>query len=181
MVDVITAIEQRREITQFKKESLPQEVLDQLVKALYLAPAGNNLPSREYVLVTDRSKLEQLSATTPYMKWLMHAGAGVAIIGNESLSKYWLQDASIAGAFLWLTATSLGLGAAWGAVYHSEDTEESRRREDYVRSLLGVPESMRVVAVIGVGYSAVHPEPKEMYPLERVLHRELFKSGEQQS
>ncbi len=181
MSDVLSAIQQRREITQFKKEPIPQELLDQLVQALYLAPAGNNLPSREFVLVTERAMLDQLSATTPYMKWLLHAGAGVAIVGNESLSKYWLQDASIAGAFLWLTATSLGLGAAWGAVYHSEDTEESRRRESYVRSLLGVPDSLRVVAVIGLGYPAVAPPPKEMYPLERVLHREAYDAGERQA
>jgi nitroreductase len=179
-MDVSTAIEKRREITQFKDTPIPQEVLDQLVQALYLAPAGNNLPSREFVLITKRAMLDQLGETTPYMKWLKQAGAGVAIIGNESLSKYWLQDASIAGAFVWLTATSLGLGAAWGAVYHSEDNEESRRRESYVRGLLGVPDPMRVVAVIGLGYPAIEPEPKQMYPLERVLHLERFNTGAEQ-
>src|SRR5690554_4531801 len=124
-MNVLASIKQRREITQFKKDPIPNQILDELVQSIYLAPSGNNLPSREFILVTHKHMLLQLSTTTPYMRWIEHAAVGIAIVGNEKLSKYWLQDASIAGGYLWLTATSLGLGAAWGAVYHSEDNAES--------------------------------------------------------
>ncbi|WP_019636784.1 nitroreductase family protein [Paenibacillus fonticola] len=177
-MDVLSSIEQRREITQFKDTAISQDILDKLIRSLYLAPSGNNLPSREFILVTKRGMLEQLSTTTPYMKWLAGAGAGVVITGNPGLSKYWLQDASIAGGFLWLTAVSYGLGAAWGAVYHSEDMAESVQRESHVRSLLHIPEDMRVVAVIGLGYPAAAPEPKKSEPLQAVFHQESY-GGEQ--
>jgi nitroreductase len=175
-MDVLHAIEHRREITQFKSDPIPAEILNQLTKSLYLAPAGNNLPSREFVLVTDPSMLKALTPTTPYMKWLEHAAAAFVIVGNPGESKYWLQDASIAGGFLWLTAVSLGLGAAWGAVYHSEDAEESRKREDFVREKLEIPGHLRVIAIIGLGYPAAQPPAKEMYPPERVFHREKYGS-----
>jgi len=174
MMDVLQAIERRREITAFKPDPIPAGVLDRLKRALYLAPAGNNLPSREFIVVTDRAKLDGLAETTPWMRWLGQTPCGVAIVANPQESKYWLQDASIAGAFLWLAATAEGLGAAWGAVYHSEDAEESARRESHVRRLLGVPDHYRVVAVIGLGYPAAQPPAKAMYPPERVLHRETF-------
>lgn len=173
-MDVMSAIEQRREITKFKDTPISPEVLDQLIRSLYLAPSGNNLPSREFVVITDREMLRSLSAASPYMKWLEQAAAGIVITGNPALSKYWLQDASIAGSFLWLASVSLGLGAAWGAVYHSEDAEESAKREDYVRSLLGVPPELRVVAIIGLGYPDAVPDPKEMVPPESVVHREKY-------
>jgi nitroreductase len=173
-VDVLTAIEKRREITRFKPDPLPQEAVDRIRRSLYLAPAGNNLKSREYILVTDRAMLNQLAQTTPYMKWLEEAVMGVVIIGSPQVSKYWLQDASIAGGFVWLTAVSSGLGAAWGAVYHSEDAEESARREQYVRDKLKIPESYRVVAIIGIGYPAADPPPKTMYPMEDVMHSERY-------
>lgn len=176
-MEVLAAIEQRREITAFKPDPIPQDVLDKLKRALYLAPAGNNLPSREFIVVTDRAKLDGLAETTPYMKWLGQAAAGVAIVANPAESKYWLQDASIAGAFLWLAATAEGLGAAWGAVYHAEDAAESERRESRVRKLLAVPDAYRAVAVIGLGYPAVRPPAKDMYPPERVLHRETFRQA----
>jgi nitroreductase len=174
-MDVLSTIEKRREITHFRKASIPEDVLDGLIRSLYLSPSGNNLPSREFVLVTNRDRLLELSSTTPYMKWLAEAGAGVVITGNPALSKYWLQDASIAGGFLWLTAVSYGLGAAWGAVYHSEDTVESVKRENYVRGLLLIPDEHRVVAIIGLGYPAHDPQPKTMYPLETVFHRDSYR------
>jgi nitroreductase len=174
MMDVLEAIETRREITAFRPDPIPGGVMERLKRALYLAPAGNNLPSREFIVVTDRATLDGLAETTPYMAWLRQAAAGVAIVANPKVSKYWLQDASIAGAFLWLAATADGLGAAWGAVYHSEDAGESARRETHVRNLLGVPDEYRVVAVIGLGYPAARPPAKDMHPPERVLHRESF-------
>jgi len=174
MMNVLEAIETRREITSFAPDPIPGDVLERLKRALYLAPAGNNLPSREFIVVTDRATLDGLAETTPHMAWLRGAAAGVAIIANPRVSKYWLQDASIAGAFLWLAATGEGLGAAWGAVYHPEDAAESARREAHARSLLDVPEEYRVVAVIGLGHPAARPPAKDMDPPERVLHRESF-------
>lgn len=174
-MDVLTAIEKRREMTQFAPDPIPDGKLDLIIRALYLSPAGNNLPSREFIVVKDRGMLRELSGTTPYMPWLGQASAGVVVIANPAVSKYWLQDASIAAGYGWLTAVSLGLGAAWGAVYHSEDRVESDKRESYVRNRLGIPDDYRVVAIIGLGYPAVEPAPKEMYPPERVLHREKFR------
>jgi nitroreductase len=173
-MDVRSAIEKRREITRYKSDPIPPEALDALIRALYLAPSGNNLPSREFILVTDKEKLRALTPTTPYMKWLEHAAAAVVIVANSKLSKYWLQDASIAGGFAWLTAVSHGFGAAWGAVYHSEEEDESERREQFVRERLGIPAEYRVVAIMGFGYPSEEPPRKEMYPLDRVLHAERF-------
>lgn len=173
-MDVMAAIGQRREITKFKSDPIPPEALDTLVRSLYLAPSGNNLPSREFIVVQDKKMLRELTSTTPYMPWLEHAAVGIVIIANPGESKYWLQDASIASGFVWLAAVSLGLGGAWGAVYHAEDAEESKRREDHVRRLLRVPESYRVLAILGFGYPDEVPPAKSKYSLERVLHREAF-------
>lgn len=174
-MDVLSAIERRREITRFTPDPIPQELLDSLMRALYLAPSGNNVPSREFILVTDKAVLRALTPTTPYMKWLEHAAAGVVVIADAQMSKYWLQDASIAGGFAWLTAVSLGLGAAWGAVHHAEDEAESTRRESFVREQLGIPAGYRVVAILGFGYAAEEPVAKEMYPIGRVMHKEHFR------
>jgi len=173
-MDVLTAIEKRREITRFKPEPVPPEALDKLIRALHLAPSGNNLPSREFVIVENREMLLALAETPPYMRWLRETAGAAVIFAAPEVSKYWLQDATIAGAFLWLAATSLGLGAAWGAVYHSEDAEESRRREDHVRRTLGIPGSYRVVAILGYGWPAADPAPKEPIPKERVFHLERY-------
>lgn len=176
-MDVLQAIQLRREITRFKPDPIPSEVLEQLTQAMYYSPTGNNLPSREFILVTDPAMLAQLTPATPYMKWLEQSAAAYVILGHPGESKYWLQDATLAGGYLWLAAVSLGLGAAWGAIYHSEDSDESSRRENFVREKLAIPPKLRVVAIIGLGYPAVQPPAKEMYPLERVFHKGIYKEN----
>jgi len=171
---VIEAIERRREITRFRPEPIPEETIQTLLHALHLAPAGNNSISREFVIVRDRSRLDTLANTTPYMAWLREAALGVVVVADPQVSKYWLQDATLAGGFLWLAAVEQGLGMAWGAVYHSEDAAESARRENHARGLLAIPALKRVVAILGVGYPAIEPAPKKLHPKSAVLHLESY-------
>jgi nitroreductase len=176
-MNTLDAIRLRREITAFTAEPIPGVIRDQLEEALHLAPTGNHALSRKFILVEERGLLDRLSQTTPWTEWLRQAALGVVILAEPGVSKYWLQDATIAGAFLWLAATDLGLGMAWGAVYHSEDAAESERRESYVRDLLGVPDRFRVVAILGLGWPARKPEPKTPHPREDVFYREAWPRG----
>lgn len=171
---VIEAIERRREITRFRPEPIPDEAFQTLLHALHLAPAGNNALSRKFVIVRDRDRLDALANTTPYMVWLREAALGVVIVADPKVSKYWLQDATLAGGFLWLAAVEQGLGMAWGAVYHSEDAVESARRESYARELLAIPTAKRVVAILGIGYPAIQPPQKALHPKNAVLHFETY-------
>ncbi|MEK5070186.1 nitroreductase family protein [Sporosarcina sp. FSL K6-1508] len=95
------------------------------------------------------------------MKWMSTAQAAVVVTGRPDISKYWLQDASIATAFIWLAATDLQLGVGFGAVYHTEDAEESRKRETYVREALKIPPDRRIVAIQGLGFPAEKPKAKK--------------------
>jgi len=171
---VIEAIERRREITRFRPDPLPEELLKVLLHALHLALTGNNVVSREFMVVRNRTCLDALSQTTPYMAWLREAALGIVIVADPRISKYWLQDATLAGGFLWLAAVEQELGMAWGAVYHSEEATESVRREDYVRCQLAIPSDKRVVAILGVGYPSAQPLPKQLHPKEAVLHFETY-------
>jgi nitroreductase len=173
-MDVFKAIQERREITKFDSRPIPIDILEQVVDAGLFAPTGNHLPSKHLTVIRDRQMLDQLAETTPYMKWLKEAQAGIVVTAKPAVSKYWLQDASFACAFIWLEAVEVGLGSAFGAVYHSEDEEESQMREGYVQNLLNIPEENRVVAVLGLGYPAMTPKPKSHVPREQVVFYEKF-------
>lgn len=173
-MDVHIAIRTRREITEYEPTPLRKEDLRQVVEAGYLSVTGNNLPSRELIVVEETAALKRLSHATPFMPWLNAAPAAVVVVGNPKESKYWLQDATIATSNMWLVATELNVGAAWGALHHSEDAEECARREQWVRDVLDIPASMRPVSILGLGYPAVHPDPKELPPVNQIVHREVF-------
>lgn len=77
-------------------------MLEKVVDAGVLAPTENNLPSKNLIVIKERSTLDRLAETTAYMKWLKEAQAAIAVTANPEISKYLLQDASIACAFIWL-------------------------------------------------------------------------------
>ena len=160
-MDVIEAIKNRREITRYLDREIDKEVLEAVVDATYFAPTGNNLPSKDIIVITDPEKLAALKDTTPFMPWIADAKAAVAITGRPDVSKYWLQDSSIAAGYCWLAAVEQGLVGAFGAIYHAEDAEESEKRESHARKILAIPADRQVVAIIGLGYPAETKPPKK--------------------
>ncbi|WP_087973238.1 nitroreductase family protein [Oceanobacillus rekensis] len=176
-MDVYQAIQARREITKYKNTKVADDILTKVVDAGVYAPTGNNMPSKNLIVVKKRSTLDQLAETTPYMKWLKEAQAAIVVTGKPGVSKYWLQDASFACAYIWLEAVEVDLGSAFGAIYNAEDEEESVKRENYARNLLEIPEECRVVAALGLGYPNETPKPKKHVPREEVVFVEKFKSS----
>jgi len=88
---------------------------------------------------------------------------------------YYLVDLAISMEHLVLAATELGLGTCWLAGYD----------EGKVRSILGIPEKMRVVAMTPLGYPAEKESiggglrktlagSKKRKPMEEMLHREKW-------
>ncbi|MBB6443990.1 nitroreductase family protein [Bacillus benzoevorans] len=173
-MNIIDVIQKRREITKYQDKPIVKEELEKLLNAGYLAPTGNNLPSRELILVTKRETLQHLSQSTPFVPWLRDAQAAIIITGRPDISKYWLQDASIASGFIWLTAVDLNIGAAFGAVYHADDAAESKNREDFVRDALAIPSDRRIIAILGFGYPEEEPPAKELPPRESIINYDQF-------
>jgi nitroreductase len=173
-MDVFEAIQKRREITHYQKKPIPADNLEQILNAAYLAPAGNNLPSREFIAVTKSETLQHLSKATLFVPWLAESAAAIIITGRPDVSKYWLQDASIASGFIWLSATELSLGAAFGAIYHAEDANESAKRENFVRDALSIPQDRRIVAILGLGYPEKEPAAKSLLSRESTVHYDHF-------
>jgi nitroreductase len=171
-MDVRKAIESRREITKYLDKDIPKQILENVLEAAYYAPSGNNLLSREFILVTDRKNLDHLSTSTPFVPWLKKAKAAVVVTGRPDISKYWVQDASIASGYIWLAAVENGLGAAFGAIYHATDPEESKKRETIVKNTLSIPNDRRIISIIGLGYPIETLKPKKMLPRESVVYYE---------
>ncbi|PMC36004.1 nitroreductase [Bacillus sp. UMB0899] len=173
-MDFKEVVKNRREITKFSNKEIPMEILDEIIHQVSLSPTGNNLPSREFVIVQTRKTLDYLSVTTPYMQWLKEAQTAIVITGCPNISKYWLQDASIASSYIWLAAVNEGLGCAFGAVYNITNEAETSQRENYVRTALSIPHDRKIVAILGLGYVSEHPSKKKIIPKEDIFHYEEF-------
>ncbi len=91
------------------------------------------------------------------------APAIIVVCGNP-LSPFYLQDCCIAGTHILLEAASLGLGTCWIGLF----------KEKRIKEILRIPERLKVVALIAVGYPAEEPTPPPRLKLEEVLHWESY-------
>lgn len=177
-MEIVEAIRTRRSIKNFSSTPLTREILLALVDTARYSPSGANKNPWRFVIITERKKLEQLSQTAPFCRWLASAQAGVALVVEPSSTRYWLEDCSVAAYALWLAATAQGLGVAWGALYQSDNPTESERRQHLVRTVLSVPERFLIPMVLGIGYPNVSPPERKLPNLETIIYWEQYTEGQ---
>ena len=164
----------RRSTRDFSTTPVPRETLLQLVDVVRHSPSGTNKCPWHFVIVTERDTLHRLSQTHPHCRWLNSAKAGIAIVADPAITRYWLEDCCIVAYSIWLAATAQGLGVAWAAMYQSDNTLESARRQSFVREVLSVPNGFHVPVVLGIGYPKDQVPEKTRPSLEEIVHWEHY-------
>ena len=148
----------RRSIRRYTDKLVEMEKIDQLLRAALLAPTSRNTRAWEFIVVEDQGVLEKLSISKPGAQPLKGAALGIVIIANPDQSDVWVEDTSIATIILQLTAQSLGLGSCWIQI-RERMHKEGITAEEYVREILGIPDSLKVESIVSIGY------PDETRPL----------------
>jgi nitroreductase len=164
-METIDAILTRRSIRAYTGQTVSPETIDLLLKAAMQAPSAGNQQAWQFVVITDRGRLNSLAEVLPYGKMLPTAPLSLVVCGDLSLEKsrgYWVQDCSAATQNILLAAHALGLGAVWLGVYPREE----RVRD--VRNVLGIPDTVIPLCAIAIGYPAEQKPRTERYNSERV-------------
>lgn len=89
---------------------------------------------------------------------MKNAALGIVICADEAACDVWVEDCSIASILTQMTAQSLGLGSCWVQI-RKRFYEDGTLSETYIRKTLNIPETMRVLSIIAIGYPAQRPEP----------------------
>ena len=165
-MDAMEAILSRRSIRRYTDKPVPEELIKQLLVAAMSAPSANNQQPWQFVIIDDRRILDEIPRFHPYSHMLREASWAIAVCGDNdlALSGYWVQDCSAATQNILLAAHALGLGAVWLGVHPNE------KREKEVQKLLGLPEHVKPLCLISIGYPAEKKSPSNRYNESRVHH-----------
>ena len=159
MNSILELIKQRRSIRKFLPQTVETEKIDLLIKSVLMAPTSKNSKSWQFVMVDDANLLQQLSVSRPMGSTLIaNAPLAIVVLADPSQSDAWLEDASIASAFLQLQAEAMGLGSCWVQVARRPHNDDMTA-EQYIRGLLQIPEELNVVNVIAIGYKNEERRP----------------------
>jgi nitroreductase len=160
----------RRSIRKYLDKKVDSELMDQLVEAALRAPTSMGKNSWNFVVVTDSDLLQKLSTAKPHgANFLKNANLGIVVCGNPETTDVWIEDASIASAFIHLAAASLDLGSCWIQI-RERKYDDQQTSEAYIAEILDLPATVRVEAIIAIGYpdESKPGHPRESLPYDKV-------------
>lgn len=145
-MDLLEGIYARRSIRQYTEEPVERDQLLEIIKAGMWAPSGlNNQPWR-FVIVRDEEVRRKLAMQTKYNFVIERAPACIAVFIDKEAMYHEVKDHQALGACIQnmlLAAHAIGLGSVW--------LGEILKNADAVRELLGLSDSLELMAVIAIG------------------------------
>jgi nitroreductase len=161
-MDALEAIRKRRSVRNYTGDPVPREDLEKIVDAGRWAASGNNRQPWEFIVITEKSTINQLKAAA---HWLENAGAVIAVVMDPT-SRWWIEDGSAAVENMLIASTAMGYGSCWLEGY-------TILREEQFKALLNVPRDKRLFTLVTIGVAAEWPS-KEKKSLEQVIHWEEY-------
>ncbi len=169
-MDVFEAIQSRRSIRKYLNQPVEEEKLQQVLEAGRRAPSANNRQEWRFVVVRDPDTRALLSEAAKGQSFIREAPIVIACCSVESGAiltcghPAYAIDVAISIDHMALAAAALGLGTCWiGAFY-----------EDQVRKILNIPESIRVVELLTLGYAGEDPVARPRKSLASIVRYETW-------
>ncbi len=156
MNDVIKAITERRSIRKFKPDAVPEELIDEVIKAGTYAANGRGMQSAIIIAVTEKNLRDRLSAENCRIGgWKddfdpFYGAPTVLIVLADKSRPTFLYDGSLVMGELMLAAHSLGLGSCWIHRAKEEfETDEGKK----LLSDLGITGEYEGIGHCVIGYA----------------------------
>ena len=166
-------ISERYSVRKFKQEHLEKEIIDKILEAGHKAPTGCNYqPQRILVLNTDEA-MENLKKCSK-----CHFNAPTAMLVCYNADESWERpydgalsapfDALIVATHMMLAAHNVGVGCCW--VMHFDPFS--------MQEVFSIPENIKPVALLVMGYPATDAKPLELHskfrPLDEIISYDSF-------
>jgi nitroreductase len=171
-VETWDAIRARRNVRRYAERPIEPSDLDRILEAARRTPSSVNQQAWDFVVVTDRERLRELSSIWRYAAHVATSAATVALVipvseHRDERDTFW-YDIGQATMSIMLAAADLGIGSGHASV---DDQALARR-------ILGMPEDREVAILVALGYPAGRPLKPIRQPRRRafddVVHRERW-------
>ena len=163
----------RRSIRRYRQEPVPDEMVEQLLEAGRWAPSASNQQPWAFVVVRDEEIRQQIAQHAAFFgdrEARIEAVPLLIVLCGQVRSqvshKFLRGELGMAGMQMMLHAHVLGLGSCW---------IDGLDREAVAR-ILQVPQDMRIIAMLAVGFPAELPVPTSRKSLFEIAHYDIYDS-----
>ena len=161
------AIESRRNVRSFTDRPIPAADLDRILEAGRRSPSSQNWQPWDFILVTDREQLRELSRVFRGAAHVAGSAATIVVVGPAADNEFHRAQFDLGQATMAITlaATDLGIGSCHAGVADMQ----------LARDVLGLPGDRDWALLVSLGYPADRPltpvkNPKRR-PFADVVHR----------
>ena len=168
-MEVLMAISTRRSHRKYKKEQIPEDVLQKILRAGLEAPSARNQQPWHFSVVQDAALIQEVHDASaevmggdrfanPEFQICYHAPTVIFIFGEKDFA--WTQvDCGIAVESMALAAESLGVGSV---ILGLPKPAFQGRKANELRAKLQCPEGYDFVVALALGYAADTKEPHDI-------------------
>lgn len=198
---LLNLMKSRRSIRSFNSDLVPKEYLDIILEGARWAPSAGNRQPWRFIIVTDVNTLEKIGEiyqdmraddikgappNSDYYKAIservrinffknIFTTALVLIVvcadAEQSFrSRTWAMDCAIATQNMLLMAHALGLGSV--IIDFQRPEHEPQLKE--ARDLLGIPDGIKFMFILPVGYPDEEPAPRPRMELSQIVYQEKY-------
>lgn len=171
----VSVVKRRAMIRAYTSDPVPEDVIQRLLEYAVRAPSAGNLQPWEFVVVQDPAVRSQLATAAFGQTSVASAPVIIATCADiQRMGKkygtrgsfYSLVDTSFASLLILLGVVEQGLGACFVGAYNPVE----------VAKILGLPEHVRPVGLITLGYPAERPSKphNKTISLQKLVHRDKW-------
>ena len=166
-MELSEAILKRRSVRSYKDKPFSEDALKEILQSAIEAPSAGNLQSRRFFIVKDVEIRKALAKASYDQNFIIEAPVAIVVCvdfrikkkyGSRGKELYSPMDCAASIQNLMLTACSLGLGTCWVGAFDEDEATE----------ILNLPEHLRPVAIIPVGYANEKPDRRDRLDIKDV-------------
>lgn len=157
----------RQSIRKYLNKPVEDEKLQEVLRAAMNAPTARNAQSWRFMVIRNRSALDNMIKLQPYTGMMKQAPCAILIMGDTRVSQpheYLYCDASAATQNILIEAVHQGLSTCWCAVGPLED--RIRAFKDYFT----LEEHLLPIAVIALGYGDEVKQKIDRFDPEKISY-----------
>jgi nitroreductase len=171
VMDVFEAIRKRSSVRKFLDKPIEEDILRAVLEAGRLAPSAKNRQEWRFVVVKDQQLRRSIGEAANGQSFV--GEAPVVIVACAVVDGYVMScgqpsypiDVAIALDHISLAAVECGLGTCWIGAFNEEE----------VRKILEIPEEVRVVELMPIGYPVFQSvEEKNRLPFDKIVKHDYW-------
>jgi len=173
-METLDCIKTRASVRGFRRDRIPDDVLEEILGAAIQAPSAGNVQDWEFVVVTKQETKQRLAESAWGQGFIAEAPVVIVVCSNlraisstygeRGKNLYSIQNAAAATQNLMLAAWDKKIGSCWVGSFN----------EEKVREALVLPSMIRPLAIIPLGYPSSKPSKTGRKALDDVVHREFY-------